>query len=86
MIPLLGGRGKPEVSRSAVALSGRGPERQERRETAPRCLQPMREIALEPLEPEPRFQHLMGDALLGHAIVLPGRQPRGLNGDAAVRT
>lgn len=67
-------------------LSARGPARVERRETTVRRPQPARQVVLEPLDPGPRLQHLMGDVALGRAIVFGGRKPGGLNGNAAFRT
>jgi hypothetical protein len=86
MIPRQHTAGKGQFSRFSLAISGRRPTRQERRETTPRRLQPVRQIALEPLEPEPRSQHLMGNAPLGLAIMLQRREPRGLNRKTALRT
>ena len=86
IIPRAGGHGKAELIRRLDRLSARGPARVERRDPTVRRPQPARQVVLEPLDPGPRLQHLMGDVALGRAIVFGGRKPGGLNGNAAFRT
>jgi hypothetical protein len=86
MIPRRRGEGKAHFSRALAANSARRPARQERRKATSGRLQPARQVVFEPLESQPRLQHLMGDSPLRRTVVLPGREPGGLNRKAAVGT
>jgi hypothetical protein len=82
MIPREGRQGKAKFSPSLASRSAD----QEGRKATPGCLEPARQVVLEPFDSDARPQHLVGDAPVGRALMLLRRERRRLDGNAAVRT